>query len=540
MFGTITGSNCFYWYPADHNSGHFIDSTNINTVFKVKDGFSGAVKLYLKAFGNCNTKAIDSVLFIVNLPDIVIQITDLSDTIFCFKNPLSINSSSNSTNPVTWSSNGKGTFSSLTDFNITYTPSALDTGRVWFKIKQTSSCGTPYDSINVWFSKPPIASFDPSDTLVCIDAGVINLNPNSDKGVFNSQYVSGNIFTIPSNPGIYRVSYTVELNGCTDSMVKFIEVKPLVNASFTISDTLICKGESITITPINAGGNFYGGQISNNQFKPTAPGNYTISYSIFNGACYDSTFKQITVEDSGDPRFSIPDTILCEGDPIVVFESVSSNGTYFGSYVSGNSFNPISAGIYPIKYVVGTGYCADSSSHTIRVLSKPQASFLTSPSRIIVFDTVQFTYTGTPVISYNWSLGDGSTSTERDPIHEYMKDNFYPVYLIVENSLGCIDTAFVNLEVESQEYVYFPNVFTPNYDGINDRYLISYLGIKNFHIYIYNRWGQLVYESSDLDEGWDGKFNGQDCSEDAYFYIYNYSNKKGTERNGHGSVTLIR
>lgn len=540
LMGIVTGTNCFYWYPADRTTGHFIDSTNINTVFKITPGYSGTVKLYLKAYGNCNSKKLDSVLFIVNLPDIVINIDDLSDLVFCRKNVLDIKSSSNSNNPVAWSSNGKGIFSSLSTFNITYKPSLLDTGRIWFKIKQTSSCGVPYDSINVWFTDPPIAIFDPSDTIVCIDAGVIDLNPNSNKGIFNSPFVTGNIFTIPNSAGKYRISYTISLNGCTDSMVKTIEVKPLVDAKFTVSDTLICKGETINIIPINSGGIFHGATVTSNQFKPTLPGDYYISYVMHNGACYDSTTKHVYVEDSGDPTFSIPDTLMCEGDPIVYFTSVSNNGIYRGINVSANSFNPINAGIYQIKHIVGTGFCADSSSHTIRVLARPKASFSISPSRVVVFDTVQFTYTGSPVISYDWTFGEGSSSAEKDPIHSYNRDEFYPVYLVVENNLGCIDTAYLNLEVESQEYIYFPNVFTPNNDGTNEHFKVSHLGIKNFHIFIYNRWGQLVYESTDMDEGWDGKTDGKDCSEDAYFYIVNYANKKGTERNRNGSVTIIR
>jgi gliding motility-associated-like protein len=323
-------------------------------------------------------------------------------------------------------------------------------------------------------------------------------------------------------------------------MVKFIQVKPLVNAAFTISDTLICKGQSINITPVNSGGVFYGATIIANQFKPLVPGDYHISYVINNGACYDSISNHLFVEDSGDPTFSIPDTILCEGDAPVFFNSNSTNGIYYGTNVVSNSFNPISAGVYQIKYVVGTGYCADSSMHTIRVIPSPKASFTINPTSVIVFDTVKFTYTGTPVISYNWSFGDGNESILQNPTNSYIKDEFYPVYLIVQNELGCYDTAYLNLEVESQKYIYFPNVFTPNNDGNNERFLVSHLGIKNFHIFIYNRWGQLVYESTDMDEGWDGKMNGVDCVTGSYFYKANYANKKGMERSKQGSITILR
>jgi gliding motility-associated-like protein len=106
--------------------------------------------------------------------------------------------------------------------------------------------------------------------------------------------------------------------------------------------------------------------------------------------------------------------------------------------------------------------------------------------------------------------------------------------------VGCLDTAYLNLEVESQEFVFFPNAFTPNDDQKNDRYLISYLGIRNFHIAIYDRWGQLMYESSDINEGWDGTTKGEACTADVYVYAATYTNKKGLPRSKSGNITLLR
>ncbi len=541
LSGLVAGSDCFNWFPENRDAGFFVDSTNLNTMFSIREGFSGTVKLYLKAFGNCNTSILDSVIFTVSPPDIVINIVDLEDSVYCVGSTLHLNTMSNSTNAVTWTSNGWGTFSSLFDFNITYTPSSLDINRiVWFKISQTADCGKPSDSIAVRFIAKPSALFQPSDTIVCITEKMIALNPQVLGGKFVSPYVSGYYFNTPAIAGKYPIWYIVSNQVCADSMLVTIEVKPMVNAAFTLSDSIICKGEPVTINALNTGGVFSGASFLGNLVNTQSPGDLAIQYKIDNGACVDSVVKNLKIEDNGNPAFNLSDTVVCEGDPMVNLLPTATNGRFSGNHVLGSSFDPSEAGYFKIMHVVGTGKCSDTSYHYIRVLPKPDASFRLSSVRVTVFDTITFTYTGSMVSSYFWSMGDGNTSTQKNVTHVYQKDEMYPVYLMVENAVGCLDTAYLNLEVESQEFVFFPNAFTPNANGTNDRYLISYLGIRNFHISIYNRWGQLVYESGDINEGWDGKTKGEECSSDVYFYVATYTNKKGLPRSKSGNITLLR
>lgn len=541
LSGLIAGSDCFNWFPENRDAGFFVDTTNLNTMFRIREGFTGTVKLYLKAFGNCNTSILDSVIFTVPPPEIVINIVDLSDSVFCVGSTLNLNSISNSTNPVTWTSNGWGTFSSLFDFNITYTPSSLDINRiVWFKINQTADCGKPSDSIAIRIIAKPSALFQPDDTIICITDKAIALNPQTPGGVFISNFVSGNYFNTPSVAGKYPIWYKLSNKACSDSMLIYIEVRPLVDAMFAISDSVVCKGQQVTVSALNPDGIFSGANFSGNLINTQIPGDFAIQYKIDNGACVDSVIRSLRIEDAGNPAFSLSDTVVCEGDPIVSLIPIANNGSFTGYHVQGNSFEPIQQGYFQIMHVVGTGKCADTSYQHIRVLPKPNASFKLSAQKVTVFDTITFTYTGSTVSSYFWTLGDGNTSTQKNVTHVYQKDENYPVYLIVENAVGCLDTAYLNLEVESQEFVFFPNAFTPNANGMNDRYLISYLGIRNFHISIYNRWGQLMYESNSLDEGWDGKTKGEECMADVYFYVATYTNKKGLPRSKSGNITLLR
>jgi gliding motility-associated-like protein len=116
------------------------------------------------------------------------------------------------------------------------------------------------------------------------------------------------------------------------------------------------------------------------------------------------------------------------------------------------------------------------------------------------------------------------------------------VYTLTVNISGCINGETIT--VKNDCYMNIPNVFTPNNDGLNDyffprQYLTS--GLTTFSMSIYNRWGQLVFESASLDgRGWDGKFNGVDQIEGVYVYIIDATFKDGQKEHHQGNVTLLR
>ena len=126
------------------------------------------------------------------------------------------------------------------------------------------------------------------------------------------------------------------------------------------------------------------------------------------------------------------------------------------------------------------------------------------------------------------------------PTQTYTIDKNYTVWLTVVNSVGCIDSTMQTIKVDAEENIFVPNVFTPNFDTYNDLFEITYTGIQNYHIYIYNRWGGLVYESNNPDGGWDGKSNGSICPESVYVFLITYQNSKQITKTMHGTITLIR
>lgn len=687
LSATISGSACFYWYPANRASGAFSDSTLLTTQFNIAPSFTGAVKLYLRANANCSSK-LDSVSFNVSPPSGTISITPITDTVRCNKNALALAATSSSVNPITWSTTGKGSYSSTSSLNTNYTPSVNDTVAVWFSVTQNQSCGVAKDSIRVRFTASPKPVFTPTDTVFCtLQAGaVVPLNPLVAGGVFSGTGVSGTNFVVPATAGNYPVKYVVSLNGCTDSLTRLMVVNNVLSAAFTVSDTFVCLGtKSITVNPNNPGGTFSGVTLVGNVFTPTVPGIFVISYKIGNGTCIDSVGKRIyvspqpnasftatdsvfclakgsatftpttpggifsgthitgavftplsvglhtvkyivtnigctdsttknmvvdampnaaftitdtvvcegsspitltptttggvfsgvgvvgnvftptspgsftisyvlnnsTCKDSvvhtilvsakPDADFTLSDTVLCEGDLPVTINTNTAGGVFSGVTLTANQFIPTTAGVYNLTYLINNNGCKDSVTHTIVVNAKPVAAFTTSPAVVMVNDTVQFTYTGGSVVNqYLWRFGDGNTSTQATPTNSYGLDKSYSVWLTVTNSEGCVDSVMKTIKVDGAENIFVPNVFTPNQDTYNDLFEISHMGIHNYHIYIYNRWGGLVYESNNPDGGWDGKSNGSICPESVYVFLITYQNSKQITKTMHGTITLIR
>ena len=112
------------------------------------------------------------------------------------------------------------------------------------------------------------------------------------------------------------------------------------------------------------------------------------------------------------------------------------------------------------------------------------------------------------------------------------------------DSLGCMDEVFVNFVVLDPKctfpFVYFPNTFTPNNDGENDLFKVEGNFITELELYIYDRWGELVFFSDDPNDGWDGTYKGVDLDSDTYAYYANIVCIGGLKSTEQGNITLIR
>ena len=123
---------------------------------------------------------------------------------------------------------------------------------------------------------------------------------------------------------------------------------------------------------------------------------------------------------------------------------------------------------------------------------------------------------------YKWSIYHSTelivTRNDKDIRYSFLEPGSYRVVCAVNNATCASDSMEVTVAV-AESYLAVPNVFTPNGDGKNDEFRVAYRSLRDFHMWVYNRWGKLVYESTDPAKGWDGNINGRPAAEGAYFYV---------------------
>jgi gliding motility-associated-like protein len=183
--------------------------------------------------------------------------------------------------------------------------------------------------------------------------------------------------------------------------------------------------------------------------------------------------------------------------------------------------------------------------------SLPDTCFITPmPAPVAGFDTVslgafnttyQFADTSTGGSSWFWDFGDGNTSTQQNPSHQYGGAGTYTVTQIVTSASGCVDTIVTTVVIG--EGILIPNVFTPDGDGINDEFWIPSSGFESFEIEIFNRWGTKIWEASAGEIRWDGhSTSGQMMSDGTYYFILKAILKSQTGAKDYstkGYVTLL-
>ncbi len=400
----------------------------------------------------------------------------------------------------------------------------------------------------------PVVITVSNDTTIC-ENGTAQLLASASGGTnFDFHWghtadLNGSQSVTPAATTTYTV-YVENQNGC-QSPSESIDVSLLGSLSGTISifDT-ICPGFSSDLVATAAGG-------------LGAPYTFTWSTGTTNTAAVSD---QIAVSPNSTTDYIITITDGCESTPLVlntnvnvaplpvpslnvlnpnqcepaVFEIVNATPNTLGSYwlVDGNqqfvNQNTIVtwdfyAGNYDVQLIItSTNGCIDSTTFTdlLHVDPVPEANFGYSPNPVLMFNTqVNFTNLSSNGSTYQWTFEDGAPSTSIDENPSVMfpdgLEGEYDVTLITTSDLGCSDTITLPLVVLPEVLMYAPNAFTPEGDEHNQNWRIHIVGIDayDFELQVYNRWGEVVWESRDPEAGWDGTFQGRMCQTGIYTWV---------------------
>jgi gliding motility-associated-like protein len=294
--------------------------------------------------------------------------------------------------------------------------------------------------------------------------------------------------------GANTFSWSVNIDGCVSSDQVQITYYKLPTASFSVSQSDGCPPLTVNFTKTNAD-------------------DYPISW-----------------------QFGIKDSISTEKNPVFTY-------TTPGSYI--------------VKMTVtGPAGKLVSKEKTITVHEVPKAKFEVVPAEVYIPEQqlrcYNYSVNGN---SYQWNFGDGNTSTEFNASHTYSDSGLYSVTIIVSTNYRCSDTMTITnaVHVIEKSRIKFPTAFSPNPNGSsNGRYnahdfsndvfypIVINGGLKDYHMEIYNRWGVLLFESSDIDVGWDGYYKNQLMMEDVYIYRISGIYNDGKRFSKTGDILLMK
>ena len=178
------------------------------------------------------------------------------------------------------------------------------------------------------------------------------------------------------------------------------------------------------------------------------------------------------------------------------------------------------------------------------MFDNPTAAFSYTPTSPKENTPFVFTNLSTGAVLYKWKFGDGdSLVTKRldtTVSHIYNASGTYTVCLYATNIAGCTDSTCQQVQAIIVPLVDVPNAFTPNGDGRNDYVSVKGFGIEKMDWRIYNRWGQLVFQTGNSTQGWDGKFKGTLQPQEVYVYVLNVTFTNGVAYRKSGDITLLR
>lgn len=472
----------------------------------------------------------------------------------------------------TWSGNG------ITDGTLgTFNPATAGVGSHVITYTISGSCGSVDTmTITVNATDNPAFSYasnsfcltdaNPTPTITGLTGGTFTIN---NGGVINAS--TGVVNITSSGTGSFTVTYTTN-GSCPNAQTFNITINnctnPLPVANFAASQTNICEGACISFTDMSAssavGGitswawTFTGAtpssSISQNPINIcyNTPGTYQVVLTVTdaNGSDDETKVGYITVSSCTPPTagFVMGDSTICAGE-CVVFGNTSVGATSWqwtfenGTPLSSTNQNPGSvcfnvAGTQEVKLVVSNSYGVDSIFNTITVL-EPQQVVLGNDTSIQWGQSVSLTATGVINGVYTWSPDiDLTCSTCPNPISTPEETITYTV--ITSDSNGCVSSDNITLFVKYDNVIFVPNIFSPNGDGANDILYVRGKGVAELKFFIYDRWGEKVFETTRLDVGWDGTFRGKVMNKAVFVYYLEATFIDGSEVTQKGDITLIK
>ncbi len=460
----------------------------------------------------------------------------------------------------TWSGSG---LSSTTGAIVTATPSATS---IYTVVGETSGCvATQTISLTV----PPISTITAAtaNSVICIGTTGTTLTANGANTYTWSPGLMAND-TVAVNP-LTTTAYTVAgqtLAGCIMvPAVVTVSVLPTINPVLTISSPTVCLTKTVSISAPAAAGLTYTWQPTNSisganntsSVVAMPPSTATVIYTvtISNGVCIGTNTVQLQIKTPPNITnfITLNNDTICTGGCVTFSATATGSQPIFYQWFYESGIGTSSVGIAPEACYPSAGSFSvvATASNTCGFDSLVKTNFVNVfdlPVLIVDGDTtINIGETATVYasggVSYNWSPNvNGNTITCVTCSNTVVQPTLTTQYIVVaSNSPYCKvqDTVTVIVDINCGDF-FIPNVFSPNDDGLNDVINVHGRCISTFNLQIFNRWGEKVFETTTLENSWDGTFRGKKMDTGVFVYKADGVSIDGQSFKMKGNITLIR
>jgi gliding motility-associated-like protein len=351
-------------------------------------------------------------------------------------------------------------------------------------------------------------------------------------------------------PGSYIVTVMDNLN-CVDTQSFVVGLTSNMTHTPMVDET-ICEGSSTQLSFISNATNYTWSpplglsttSRPNPVANPTTSQQYIVSYTL--GRCTEEDTVLVNVNAAPVPAAG-PDGFICYGQ---TYQLQASGGVVYSwspttflstASVSNPIVKPDNTMTYTLSIVADANNCPSLVADQVTVDVTPPIKVRTYPQDTIVHAGDQFQLLATSVApNYSWTPGYDLDRTDiPNPVITVDKD----VILVVTASsqAGCIGEASIRIQVYKGPDLYPPTGFTPNGDGLNDKFYPFPVGIQELKYFkVFNRWGQMVFSTNKLWDGWDGRLGGREQASGTYAWIAQGVTRDGRVITKKGTIVLIR
>ncbi len=468
-----------------------------------------------------------------------------------------------------WYESGNPGVTLANDLSVTVSPSVTTE----YVFSMTDNCSEFQDdtiAVNVDQFVPAIA-IDTVSAEICLGESITLTANDAESWIWTpGNETTQSITVTPDSEGNYTYTLTASSLYCIDKVATAdFTVFPNPSVDLIVdpgSDA--CTGEPITfdysdiVTNETFAWDFDDGGTSG-ESDPVHTyinsGTYNVTLHVDKYICDSDTAFDLIVNPLPEPDFEADVTEAC-GQVDVNFDDMSQEifpgATYEWSFGDGSIDNTNgntshvydSAGLYTVGLTIyNTARCSQSNIkyNYISVNPNPDADFEANPWITTmdnpVIQYVDMSTSDSTITDWEWDLGDGTISYDENPVHNYTVANDYEILLRVLTENGCWDTITHKVAISQNIQLFIPNAFTPNGDGENDDFEIKGTPITDFNLYIYDRWGSIIWTTHDFETHWDGTTrNGDPVNSGSYVYVIKGTDYKLEEVFYQGVVTVIR